>query len=458
MKRCLMIAICLGFAVFGHAAEPREFPLSKTLEGEGHGRGTIGWFEIDEELFDGADARSGNVRVLDNEGTTVPFLVRTVYDRRQVVTEHDIPVETLEFELLPDNRFQATIERTGDEEPRPASVLVLKSKVRNFEKTVSVWASQDRQEWEPVAEADPIYDYSRYLDLRRDRVSLVAGRHRYYRIEVSNITEEQLSPLVRIARETRGSELAGKIEHTSLRREDYRVDAIRLLERRESWSDSEPVLRDYSVANLVTEADAERKTTEVRFHVRYVPVREVRFDVTDAFFSRAVTLEGNVRIAGEEGWKRVARGTLQRLPGGDAEEGVVKLPNNANACRYRRYRAVIENLDSPPLEINGVSVKGEMREGVFLCGDGPHRVVYGADDVEALRYDMDRIVSGVAPDKMATYLLGQETANVPYRKSRFAWLRSGKALLVPAVLLMVAVLAWILVKTVHGVSPSDEAM
>jgi hypothetical protein len=457
MKSRLMMSMVFGLALSAPAAEPSEFPLAKALEPEGAARGTIGRFEIDEELFDGADGRFGNVRILDGGGTAVPFLVRTVCDRRRVVTEHDIPVKTLAFELLEDNRFRVEVECTGrEEDPRPASVLAIESNVRDFEKTVSVWGSPDRRTWSVLAENEPVYDYSRYLDLRKDRVPLAAGRRRFYRVEVSNIAEERRSPLVQIARETRGGELASKIEQTSLRREDYRVEAVRLIEAREAWSDTEPALRDYGAAGFSAEPLDGGKVTEVRFGTRSVPLREVRFDVADTFFSRAVTLEGHVRLTGEEGWAPVARGTLQRLPGGEREAGCVVKPPAAG--RYRRYRARIENLDSPPLEIGGVSVKGETMEGVFLCdGGGPYRVVYGAEEVAPPRYDMDRIVSGAGRDAMAVHRLGAETANHPYRKARCAWLRSGKALLIPAVLLMVGVLAWLLIKAARRVGGQGDA-
>ena len=61
-------------------------------------------FTIDEELLERTDATFADMRIVDADGREAPFLVRAARDRRKVVTEHDIAVETLDFELLPDNR------------------------------------------------------------------------------------------------------------------------------------------------------------------------------------------------------------------------------------------------------------------------------------------------------------------------------------------------------------------
>jgi hypothetical protein len=345
------------------------------------------------------------------------------------------------------------VERTSSDPPRPASVLVLQSEQKNYEKLVSVQSSDDRQSWVPLVERQPVYDYSKYLDLRHDRVRITPDTRRYYRVEVSNIMEEHLSPLIQIARETRDGELVSRIENTSLRREDFRIDRVGLIERRETWTDTEARLREYTVEGLSVTHDAEHRTTVAEFRTRNVPLRELRFDVANTYFSRGVVVEGHPRAEGSRGWMRLAAGALQRIPGSEPDNGrVVKL---RRACRYRRYRATIHNMDSPPLEVEAVTAKGEVQESVFLCRPGEaYHVVYGAVDARAPRYDIERVIRGVKQEAMDAYTLGSEQAHTLFRRPGFAWLRSGKALLVPAVILMVFVLVWLIARSARHVDAS----
>lgn len=81
-------------------------------------------------------------------------------------------------------------------------------------------------------------------------------------------------------------------------------------------------------------------------------------------------------------------------------------------------------------------------------------MVYGAADGKAPRYDTERVVRGAKREAIDLYSLGPEEANAPFRKPGPAWLRSGKILLVPAVILMVGVLVWLIAKSARHLDGS----
>ena len=250
MRRCMETLLCLALAGSARAVEPARYPYAKALEPPAAAVRTIGRFELDEDLFDGTDNAFANLRIVNGTDEETPFLVRPVPQRRKVVSEHDIASKIIDFELRPDNRFRVTVERASMTSPPPAVSLVLHSGRKNYEKLVTVQSSADRDAWVTLVEDVPIYDYSKYLDLRRERVWIAADSGRYYRIEVSNIMEEQLSPLVQIARETQDGKLVSRIENISLRREDFRIERVQLVERRETWTDSGAKRRAYTVAGF----------------------------------------------------------------------------------------------------------------------------------------------------------------------------------------------------------------
>jgi len=453
VKRIPIVLLLLwAMAASCPAVDVNAFPFFKPLQVRGAEARPLGVFTIDEELLERTDTTFADMRVVDADGREAPFLVRAARDRRKVVTEHDIAVETLDFELLPDNRFRVLLKRKPANTVRPASVLVLKSSQQNYEKTVNVWASSDKETWRPLVADAPVYDYSKYLALSRDRVSLKPGRDRYYRVEVANIMEEDDSPLIQIAREERGGALYGRIEKSSLRRIDFKVDRFQLLERREDWSEQSVKLQPYTVADLTVNDDPDNKLTAVEFRAANVPLRELHVDVANTYFSRRVALEGNPRAEGVGGWQRVTSGTIQRVPR-SSDPKDLRMATSA-PCRYRRYRLTIHNQDSPPLSVEGITLRGEVHEAVFLCEPGnPYRVLYGAQGLAVPRYDIARVVSGARPGDMDVYEAGPESELAEHRGLRIGWLRSGRALLIPAAVLMVAVLIWLIVKTMKQIEP-----
>ena len=65
---------------------------------------------------------------------------------------------------------------------------------------------------------------------------------------------------------------------------------------------------------------------------------------------------------------------------------------------------VIDNRDSPPLDVTGVEAEGNVYELVFLASpDARHQLLYGAPRVEPARYDTAAIQTllqeGFAPQR-----------------------------------------------------------
>lgn len=56
--------------------------------------------------------------------------------------------------------------------------------------------------------------------------------------------------------------------------------------------------------------------------------------------------------------------------------------------RHEQYRLVIENRDSPPLNVEGIEAEGDVYEAVYLGAPNKHyQLVYGAPDAERPAYD-----------------------------------------------------------------------
>lgn len=443
-----LLLLALPIRVF--AMDLQQFPYAKVLTPSDSPGKTIGSFVLDEELFDHTSDGFPNLRVVDEEGNETPYTVQTVRHRKQVVTEHRVSSSPMDFELLPDNAFRITVTRESGRAGHPVSFLELISRQQNFEKTVTVSGSDNGRNWTVLADDVPIYDYSRYLDLRNSRVSIDPSSHRMLRIDVAYITENQLSPLVQIARETRDGQLISRIEKTSLRREDFRIEEIRLIELRKTWSDAEAKLRDYTVTGMEVREDHERKSTVVEFATSNAPLRSLRLHIATPCFFRHAVVETQASGPGAPRWIHLTSATLRRVPGGsNSGEQSIGLPRT---CRYRRYRITVRNEDSPPLDITSATAQGEVQQALFLCQPGQaYHAIYGAGGLRRPRYDISHVVKAAGRPDTDTYQLGPEKDNPSFEGARRQGLVSGRTLLVVAVIAMVAVLVWFIARAARQV-------
>src|SRR5205807_6967045 len=85
-------------------------------------------------------------------------------------------------------------------------------------------------------------------------------------------------------------------------------------------------------------------------------------------------------------WRRIAEGTLSRVDFRtlNREELALKFSES----RQPQFRMVIDNRDSPPLEVAGIKAEGDVYELDFLAGPGRrYQLIYGSVDADAATYD-----------------------------------------------------------------------
>jgi hypothetical protein len=452
-KRFTSAALCLlllGTAT--HAATPpRLFPKEKTLSAPAEPRTDVGQWIMDANLFDALDSAYGNLRLFGPDGKETPFLIRNKADTRSVVSYVPVSVSSSVESLrkLEDNRVELTVVRKASE-PMVAGIQ-LESNIRNFEKLVSVYGSTDRVTWTRLVEAAPIYDYSRFIDLRRDRISFAPSAYTAYRIEISNMTEKQDSPLVELIRQTRGSETPTETEATAFRREPFRIDQIRFLERRESIVSDATETADADVTDFKIGHDTKDCTTLITFTTRHQPVTVVSLLTDDSNFSRAATVEGETESTPRT-WHPLSSGTLSRIRiGGTRQE---QLTLTLPGTRYQQYRVIIRDMDNPPLNITGVRIRHNQVEGLFFPkSTTPHRLCYGGHDIPAPVYDVASVLGRVVPESVQPWKVGEERTNPDFSTQCAFRLCSGKTGMTIALAIMAVILLVFVARLARNIEP-----
>lgn len=450
-------AVALALGLLGSAsAAPDAGPstLHRAVDPPAVRRGEVGRFLLDGGVWGLADERLANLRLFDDAGVETPFLVRRSVPVR-LVTRHVLfpqPAPVTAFRELPDNRVEFTIARSPT---APQAVEIrIESGVRNFEKLVTVHGSADGDSWTPLVRDHPIYDYSRYIDVRTDRVPVPAGPYIRYRVEMSNIAERKDSPLVQIVRQTRGGDV--ETETTSFLREPFRIDRVLLVEQREETVNDAAAMETatFEAGRLDRATDARKRQTVVTFEAGGRPVTELVVLTEDVNFSRAVSVEG-CRVDSPDTWQTLARGRISRIRAGRvrADSLSIALPET----RCTRLRLTIDNEDNPPVAVGGVRLTETRYEALFFPKAGRrYTFACGGRGLEVPRYDTAAVLAPVPSGSADLWTLSEAKASGPSAPARPWFALSSRRVLMGVLIVMVTVLAVIVARLARHVDTRQE--
>jgi len=449
----LLVLSSCGFS-YG-AMDMRIFPFQKDIQMPQGAAKKVAIFRLDEEIFASTTYNYSNMRLFDDKGNERPFLVRAAEAAKTEAVETQVELETVGFEKLADNRIELVYKRKEKDAERQLAALVFNTSLKNYEKQVTVSGSNDRTSWEVLAENRPIFDYSKFIDLRNCRVAIKAGKYSFYKIQVSNITETQQSPLTGVIRETRSGSVVSETERSSFRREDFRIDRIDFIDRKESMVRSRILKRLYPVTKLVITNDVKEKVTVITFEAGLVPLTGLKVLTDSANFSRQVKVESPEKNeAGQEVWQCLAAPVISRIDAGGFRQESMNIGLN-RPTRHGRYRLTISNHDNPPLNCSGVEAEGEIHEGIFFPEQSAVlRVMYGAKGVDAPSYDIAEVLTKVEGADADTCSISPQKKNPICNPAFGRRTIEGRRLLVVAVLVMICALVWIIGRTMKNVDSS----
>lgn len=459
MKHLLTTFLTISLLSNAHAAIDRHaFTWIKPLNPPETRIRDVATSVMDEEILLDADPEYANIRILDNSNNETPFTVRTQQRKKTEVREYTVEMKKTSFRELTDNQIEITLEQIKNENTSlvDPGVIVLSSKMKNFEKHITVSGSIDGNTWEVLAENKPIFDYSRFIDIRNDRVDIKRGHFAFYRILISNISEKQQSPIVNIARDTRQSVLFSEMEKTSFRREDFRIDQITFMALKPFEVKTSTVTREYTANDLKVVNDPDEKKSIVTFSTFNTPVSEITI-VTDASnFSRKVRIEGRNDSDSTSGWHQIANGTISRIMMGQFSQNHTSI-QLSSPTRYTYYRMTIQNLDSPPVEISNINIRGPVQELVFFCKpEMDYHILYGGGNINPPIYDITDVLRKTAGEDTDTYSLNTRQSNPDFKTGHNWRLLNSKTLLTIFMVGMVATLLWIIAGTSRKLNTMDS--
>jgi hypothetical protein len=458
MKTAALASALLSATAFACLAsvKPAEFPCVRDVSPPPDRTADVAAFVLDADVFDKLDARMANFRLYDDAGREQPSLIRQRIPLRTTTAERAFaaPARAESFRQLPDNRIELVV--TRDPNHQPTCGLRLESGIRNFEKLVTVSGSADGRNWSTLVTDEPIYDYSRFVDIRKDTIRFPPSDFTHFRLQISNITENKDSPLVEIIRQTRGAGGSNEVEATSFRREPFRIERLVLMERvTETARHGGPEEGEFAVTGWTAADDAKNRRTVIEFSTRRQPLTAVVFGTDDLNFSRSVTVEASDDGPGRRTWHHVAAGRISRIHAGVIRQDSLSV-HFPRESRFRAYRVTIENQDSPPLTIASLTAKETRYEAIFFPKPGQkYRAAYGNADIPPASYDIGAVLAACSSESALLWSLGPETGNPEFSPGARGFAINGKLVLTVSTIAMVVVLTIVIALLIRkiGVNP-----
>jgi hypothetical protein len=383
------LALLLVFASASLAATAEGTFAARRSVADTAEREELAAIEFDRDVCRVTRDAFPDVRILAAEGQAIPFLVQRVTRSRSQWTESAQPARRTAT-LIPDpegNRLEAVVEAPRPEAPAWIEIV---TPIRDFEKRVSVFLPAPGNTWQALTENQAIYDYSRFMDVRRCRVLLPeAPAADRYRIVVSDVSDASASAFVELTSRSGGGNPDQETIRKIIRYRDFRIDRVDFGYRRLEERRDVPVWAEYPLHITATERDEKDGVTRLSVATERLPIAELRFAIGDRNVSRMVHIE--VRRSLDDGtvqWQRLGQGTIYNLDFRDVREEAMSVA--LVETRATELRVVIVDRDSAPLTVQGITAVCPVYRALFLASPGVrYTLAYGDRDLAPPRFDTE---------------------------------------------------------------------
>jgi hypothetical protein len=290
--------------------------------------------------------------------------------------------------VRPPKNFVTTLEgnstrivmETGSTEPVDGVDLFTPG--ATFIKAVRVEDSPDGTNWTTLSEGLPIFRQKNGAE--NLRVNFPADLRAHLRITVDDTREDPV-PFT-------GAMLRTVIKTASA---DPRVSVPVAIAKREERAGTSRITLDLGAANL--------------------PLAGITLDTPEPLFTRRITATFKEESEEETHERIVARGSVWNISGVGGEPASQKRLAVETQIPGRELLLSIDNGDSPPLVIAGISADRRPRRLLFIAPDGPLRLLSGNPEASAPRYDLGPLAAKVRAGSALPATVGTMNPNPGYR-------------------------------------------
>lgn len=401
--------------------------------------------ELDPHVYAETLDSLEDVRILNADGTPVPYVVRKQRSEKRFHAERTWRAPNVSLQPVQGMGLEIRL-TLDDDDPAPDGLRLI-TPLKNFEQRIQVFGIAADGNESPLVSNQVIFDYSQYMDVRKVDVVLPDTQARSFRVTIDGLTSELQSQLTELTRLMSGGEEVSQQMRTTISQRPFRIDRMELwaeyVETRTTLLDDHP----YELVSVNSHVDDETNETIIDIENRGVPLRRFLLETDNKNFRRVATLYRVDGDADDESLEQLASTTLQRFDFRELQEE--DLTMTFSETRHDRFRIVIENGGSPPLEIDDVQATGTVDTLIFLAEPQQSYILrYGWESAAAPDLDRAAVEAALREQYVPVSVrLGEpqprDVSNVA-QPVTFAELLNNPYLIGGVVVVMIGVLTWLL--------------
>jgi len=354
------------------------------------------------------------IRIVTNADKPVPHIFRKAEERRMVKVRESRKASISKLTEKSDTSVELFIDIT--EKTGTANLLEVKTPLKDFERIISVKGIGSDGKEISLAENIPIYDYSRFADIRHTTIELPPNEFRRFRVNISSMTDEILSPNRHVKKTFEGDSEILRTEESDITSRNFRIDALLVYYERETEAQKVEKTARLSNKSFKLIQDDGSKNTILEIGTYNEPLTGLTIDTPENNFSRRITVEVPVTINGKEKWEAFKKAAVSRISFRDYKRSELKIEFPER--QMRRFRIVIYNEDNPPINVMGITTYGPVWRALFLTEQGESlKLFYGGEHDHVVKQDTEPVKriyeSGFEP---VEFEIGRVERNPDYRK------------------------------------------
>jgi len=441
LKPLLAAVLLLAQSV---AAETEHFRFSRPIAWQDKGQQELLTVPLDSRVYAATRDDFADLRLVDRNGTETPYLLEKAAETRTETTR--LNCDSQLQALKKNNKTIEIYLRLKKNEPNADGLTVI-TPLADFEHRVQVFGSDDGKRWSSLVKDAEIFDYSSYMPIANRDIPLPVNAYRQFKLVVEEATSTREAELKELTRTLHGGEEVARSERIDLHRIPLQIERIQFWRNRSEVLPETDKRFDYPAAEYKITEDKEKQTTLIDVTTLREPLTGFTLYTSSDNFTRPAAVQIPVRQGIGTSMHTVGSALLESLHFRDIqrEQSAVSFPEQ----RQKSYRIVLSNQDNPPLAITGITGTGPGYHLIFLPAPGQiYLLRYGLEKAKRPAYDTASIRELLRRGYKSTLAeLGPESAEASVPEPLdLAKLLNSKWFLGMAVALMVAVLAWVLVR------------
>ena len=463
MKRILFAALSLACAAFAANADDaivKNFKYAKALlpglDGSVSDRQRVLSFDLDPDIYAATQPGFPDLRVFSGS-KEIPYSIRRVEASSVKMPRlMECPSRLLSFTRSPENQVEMVIERLKglpQSEMTPCS-LVISTRSKNFEKRVRIQVGDSPEgPWREISDEVPIFDYSDFINFSRTSVSFPETAASYFKVIITNYSEEGVSPVEGIVREFRGGLDVAEYRHTLRQTKALKIDALLLMSSIETVTEVPELVQPYPVESFSSRVVGQE--TIVNVDVRREPLKSLALITDSSYFMRRALVECAEDAGGD--WRPLASGAIHSIGNGPSRDSslLIEFPET----RASLFRVRIFNGDATPLAISGVVAKGVAYRLEFIGASDlmkDLKAFYGAETMRIPVYDTDAVLSKMKSERAIALTLGPQEANKAYGSCSTLHKFDSRKILYVVAILAALLMALLIYKGIGGIDPKQK--